>query len=313
LLKLKKESLILPSFVLLAIFLPLTESRFYVFMGTDILIMSLFAVSLNLLLGYTGLVSFGQAAYFGIGAYTCALLMKKASVAFPIAFIASAFLGAVSALIIGYFCVRLTKIYFAMLTLAFAQIVWAVAFKWSSLTGGDTGLLGVPFPLYLDSPVRFYYFTLVIVTASIYALWKIVNSPFGRLLVTIRENPERTEFIGVNVRRYQLTAFMIAGFFSGISGALFGVFNHSVFPDYIYWNRSAETLIMVILGGMYNFLGPIMGVAMLLYIRMLVTSYTQYWPLILGLILAILLFFFPTGILGFLQEKFASDKKTVKC
>lgn len=289
--------------ILIVLLVPLSGSRFYVFLGTDILIFALFAVSLNLLLGYAGMVSFGQAAYFGIGAYACALLMKKASVVFPIAFVAAGVFGAVAALIIGFFCVRLTKIYFAMLTLAFSQIVWAIVFKWNSLTGGDTGFIGIPFPQYLDSKVRFYYFTVAAVAFSLFVIRKIVNSPFGRILTTIRENPERTEFIGINVKLFQLVAFMISGFFSAIAGALFGIFNHSIFPDLLFWPASAEVLIMTILGGMYSFFGPVVGAAVLLYLRLQVTSYTQYWPLILGTILAVLLFFFPGGIVGFLQTR----------
>ncbi len=297
-----KENWLLVILILLLLLLPLSESRFYVFLGTDILIMGLFAVSLNLLLGYTGLVSFGQAAYFGVGAYTCALLMKKASIAFPISFAAAGVFGAIAAFIIGFFCIQLTKIYFAMLTLAFSQIVWAIAFKWNSLTGGDTGLIGVNFPTHLDSPTRFYYFTLAVVVLSFYLLRKLVNSPFGRILTTIRENPERTEFIGINVKFFQLIAFMISGFFAAIAGALFGIFNHSIFPDFIFWPQSAEVLIMSLLGGIYNFFGPLVGAAVLLYLRMQVTSFTQYWPLILGTILALILFFFPGGILGFLKD-----------
>jgi len=291
--------------LVLVALIPLSGSRYYVFLGTDILIFGLFAVSLNLLLGYTGLVSFGQAAYFGIGAYSCALLMKKASVVFPIAFVVAGVFGAVAALIIGFFCVRLTKIYFAMLTLAFSQIVWAIAFKWNSLTGGDTGFIGIPFPQYLDSKTRFYYFTFAVVVVSLYIIRKVINSPFGRILTTIRENPERTIFIGINVKFFQLIAFIISGFFSATAGALFGIFNHSVFPDVLFWPASAEVLIMTILGGMYSFFGPVVGAAVLLYLRMQVATYTQYWPLILGMIMAVLLFFFPGGIVGFLQTRLA--------
>ncbi len=290
--------------VLIAL-IPLSGSRYYVFLGTDILIFGLFAVSLNLLLGYTGLVSFGQAAYFGIGAYSCALLMKRASLVFPLAFVTAGAFGAIAALIIGFFCVRLTKIYFAMLTLAFSQIVWAIACKWNALTGGDTGFIGIPFPQYLDSRTRFYYFTFLIVVLCLCIIHKVVNSPFGRILTTIRENPERTVFIGINVKLFQLIAFIMSGFFSAIAGALFGVFNHSVFPDTLFWPASAEVLIMAILGGMYSFFGPVVGAAVLLYLRMQVATYTQYWPLILGTVLAVLLFFFPGGIVGFVQTRLA--------
>lgn len=289
--------------------LPLAGSRFYLYLGTDIAIMALFAVSLNLLLGYTGLVSFGQAAYFGIGAYTCALLVTRTSVPFIPSLLAGGLLGAAAALLFGFFCIRLTQIYFAMLTLAFAQIVWAAAFKWNSLTGGDTGLTGVPFPALLDSPVRFYYFTLVVVATSLALLRRVVGSPFGRMLVTIRENPERAEFIGVHVRRYELAAFAMAGFFAGIAGGLFGIFNHGVFPDFIYWTKSAEVLIMTILGGMYTFFGPAVGAGILLSLNMLVTSYTEYWPLVLGLVLAALLFLFPGGVLGFLEARLVRRRR----
>ncbi len=298
-----KENWSLIIFTVLLVLLPLTESRFYVFLATDILIMGLFAVSLNLLLGYTGLVSFGHAAYFGVGAYTCTLMMQKAGAAFPISFVAAGVLGALVALVIGFFCVQLTKIYFAMLTLAFSQIVWAIVFKWNSLTNGDTGIIGINFPQHLDSPTRFYYFTLAVIVVSFYFLRRLVNSPFGRVLTTIRENPERTQFIGINVKLFQLIAFMVSGFFAAIAGALFGIFNHSIFPDFIFWSQGAEVLIMSLLGGIYNFFGPVVGAAVLLYLRMQVTSYTQYWPIILGTILALILFFFPGGIVGFLKTR----------
>lgn len=283
--------------------IPLTGSRYYVFLFTDILIFGLFALSMNLLLGYTGLVSFGQAAYFGVGCYGCALLMKKVGVPFLISLAAAGIIGAMAALVIGFFCVRLTKIYFAMLTLAFSQIIWAIVFKWNALTGGDTGIYGVDFPKFLDSKIRFFYFTLAVVGLCAFTLRKIIDSPFGRILTTIRENPERTEFIGVNVKLFQLLAFIISGFFSAISGGLFAVFNHSVFPDFCYWPVSAEVLIMTLLGGIYSFFGPMVGAAVLLYLRLEVTSYTMYWPFILGTILVLLLFFFPGGILGFVQDQ----------
>ncbi len=298
-----RQNYILIAILILVGFIPLTGSRYYVFLFTDILIFALFALSLNLLLGYTGLVSFGQAAYFGIGCYAYALLMKKAGITFGFAFPIAGIFGAAAALIIGFFCVRLTKIYFAMLTLAFSQVVWAIIFKWNALTGGDTGIYGIDFPPFMDSKVKFFYFTLIVVGVSTMILRRIVNSPFGRILTTIRENPERTEFIGINVKLFQLLAFIISGFFSAISGALFAVFNHSIFPDFCYWPVSAEVLIMTLVGGMYSFFGPMVGAAVLLYLRLEVTSYTEYWPFILGTILVLLLFFFPGGIVGFIQDQ----------
>lgn len=291
---------------------PWFGSRFYTFLATDIAILALFAASLNLLLGYTGLVSFGHAAYFGVGAYTCAILMKTYGVSFALAFVAAGVNAAACALVFGLFCVRSTRIYFSMLTLAFAQIVWAICFKWNSVTGGEQGLSNVPYPD-LDwmavipglSDLRVsdrYYLVVLALTAVAFALLRrIVGSPFGQILTAIRENPERAEFVGVNVRRYQLAAFVVAGAFAGWAGALFGIFNRGVFPDFAYWSKSAEVLIMVILGGFGSFWGPAVGVAVLILLNQQITAYTQYWPFILGSILIVLLFVFPGGIVGALQ------------
>ena len=291
---------------------PLLGSRFYTYIATDIAIVALFAASLNLLLGYTGLVSFGHAAYFGIGAYTCAVLMKTYGIYFPIAFVAAGLNAAAFALLFGIFCVRSTKIYFAMLTLAFAQIVWAVCFKWNSVTGGEQGFSNVPYPdlswmsvLPLVGDWRttehFYLLVLVLVAIGFSLLQRIVRSPLGRTLTAIRENPERAEFVGINVRRYQLAAFVIAGAFAGWAGALFGLFNRGVFPDFAYWSKSAEVLIMAILGGMGHFWGPAVGAATLILLNQQITAYTTYWPFILGTILIALLVVFPGGIVGALH------------
>ncbi len=295
--------------VLIAMWIPWLGSRFYTFIATDIAILALFALSLNLLLGYTGLVSFGHAAYFGIGAYVCAILMKSYGVPFLLSFPAAGLAAAFFALVFGFFCVRLTKIYFAMLTLAFAQIVWAICFKWNDVTGGEQGLPNVPYPELawmasipglggLRAGDHFYLAVLVLVAVAVAALHRIVSSPYGRMLTVIRENPERAEFIGINVRLYQLSAFAAAGFFAGLAGALFGIFNRGVFPDFAYWTKSAEVLIMTILGGMGHFWGPAVGAMVLTLLNQEITSYTQYWPMILGTILIVLLFGFRGGIVG---------------
>ena len=292
-----------------ALVVPFLGSRFYTFVATDIAILSLFAMSLNLLLGYTGLVSFGHAAYFGIGAYACALLMKSAGAPFLPSLVAGGLMAAAFALVFGFFCVRLTRIYFAMLTLAFAQIVWAICFKWNDVTGGEQGLPNVPYPDidWMSSlPVlgdfrtgdQFYLVCVLIVALCIAGLRRIIDSPFGRVLTVIRDNAERAQFIGVNVRAHQLAAFVVAGFFAGISGALFGIFNRGVFPDFCYWTKSAEPLIMTILGGMSAFWGPAVGAAAFIVLNQQITSYTEYWPFTMGVVLIILLFVFPGGIAG---------------
>jgi branched-chain amino acid transport system permease protein len=296
-----------------AFFVPALGSRYYTFLANDVVIWALFATSLNLLVGYTGLVSFGHAAYFGIGAYTTGILMKKLGVTFLLAFPAAGIVAALLAAVFGFFCVRLTRIYFAMLTLAFAQIVWAICFKWNEVTGGEQGMPEIPYPSFewvervaawvpmvggYRTSEYFYFLSLILVAAALWALRRITGSPFGRMLTTIRENPERAEFIGVNVRRYELAAFVLAGAFAGLAGGLFGIFNRGVFPDFAYWTKSSEVLIMTLLGGMGTFYGPTIGALALIVLNQQITSYTEYWPLILGSILILLLFVFPGGIGG---------------
>jgi branched-chain amino acid transport system permease protein len=292
-----------------ALTIPWIGSRYDTFLATQIAISALFAVSLNLLLGTTGLVSFGHVAYFGIGSYVCGILMKTYAMPFTIALPAAAIGAGLGALVFGFFCVRLTKIYFAMLTLAFSQIIWAICFKWNDVTGGDQGLPDVPYPdlgwmssIPLLDGLRiggqFYVLTLMVVMLSLAAIQRIITSPFGLMLTTIRENPERAASIGLNVRGYELAAFVVAGGFAGIAGALFGIFNRGVFADFVYWPTSAEVMIMTILGGIDHFWGPVVGAATLVLLNQEITSYTEYWPFVLGSMLLVLLFVFPGGIVG---------------
>jgi len=300
---------------LLASTVPWLGSRYDTFLAGQIVIDALFAVSLNLLLGTTGLVSFGHVAYFGVGAYVCGILMKTYGMPFIVAFPAAGIGAGVFALVSGYFCVRLTKIYFAMLTLAFSQIIWAICYKWDAVTGGDQGLPEIPYPNLdwmsvipglgeLTDSARFYLLTLALVAVSLAVLRRIVRSPFGRMLTTIRDNPERAAFIGLNVRAYQLAAFVIAGAFAGLAGALYGIFSRGVFADYVFWSKSAEVIIMTILGGMDYFWGPPVGAMALVWLNQQITDYTQYWPFVLGSLLLLLLFVFPGGIVGGLVAGF---------
>ena len=295
--------------------IPWLGSRYDTFLAAQIVIDALFAVSLNLLLGTTGLVSFGHVAYFGVGAYVCGILMKTYGVPFVVAFPAAGIGAAGFALVSGFFCVRLTKLYFAMLTLAFSQIVWAICYKWNAVTGGDQGLPEIPYPNLdwmsaipglgdLSIGARFYLLTLALVAVSLAVLHQIVRSPFGRMLTTIRDNPERAAFIGLNVRAYQLAAFVVAGGFAGLAGALYGIFSRGVFADYVFWSKSAEVIIMTILGGMDYFWGPPVGALALVWLNQQITDYTQYWPFVLGSLLLVLLFVFPGGIVGGLVAGF---------
>ncbi|MPZ33668.1 MAG: hypothetical protein GEV13_22215 [Rhodospirillales bacterium] len=282
-------------------------AKFWIQFATQVFIWSLFAMSFNLLMGYAGMISFGQAAYLGIGGYTAGLLLKNiAGLSFYLGLAAAPLGGALAALIIGYFCVRRTHIYFAILTLAFGHIVYLIAFKWYGFTGGDNGVIGIPVPGWITEPTfaNYYKFVLVISVAAIYLLWRIVNSPFGRALTAIRENPERADFIGIPVDRYRLYAFVLVGAFSGLAGALIMVNDRSVYPDLAHWTQSTQVLLMSLLGGVYTFFGPIVGAVLLRTMDADITqNYPEIWQLFLGGVLVLILFGLPGGIVGFIQER----------
>lgn len=285
------------------IFLPLFIGESWVSLMVEMMALAIFATSLNILIGYGGMVSFGHAAYYGIGAYTYALLLTRAGAPFLLAMVAAPILSALGALIIGWFCVRLSHIYFSMLTLAFGQIVFAVALQWYGFTRGDNGITEIPFPPLLQSTQRFYYFALVVLALSLWGMKRIVDSPFGKTLQALRDNPLRTEFMGINVRLYSLMAFVIAGGFAGIGGALFAAFNHNVFPTFMHWGKSTEALVVTLLGGMFHFFGPAVGSILLVFLDKIVTSYLRYWSFVLGILLALMVLFFPGGFSGYVMGR----------
>jgi branched-chain amino acid transport system permease protein len=250
-------------------------------------------------MGFGGMVSFGHAAYFALGAYAVALLEKRMGVPMLLALPAAPLVAAAGALFFGVFIVRLSHTYFAMLSLAFAQIVFTVIFKWKSLTGGDDGLLDVWPPALLKSPAGYYYFTLAVVALSVAALYAIVNSPFGYALRCVRENPRRARFIGINVRRHQLIAFVVSGAFSGLAGGLFAFYNGSVFPDFAYFTKSFEPLVVALLGGVQSFFGPLAGAFGFKILEWLVSrQWPVYWPLFLGAIVILVVVALPQGFVG---------------
>lgn len=284
--------------------LPLFVSEAWASLVNEILIMAFAASALNLMLGYAGMVSFGPAGLYAVGAYTTAILLERAGLPFAIAMACGPIMAGAVAVIVGWFCVRRTAVYFALLTLAFAQIIWTVIFEWYGFTGGDDGIVGFPLPDFLLSITNCYYFSLVVVIVGISLLWIIANSPFGKTLQAIRENPGRTEFIGINVKKYQLIAFVVSSMFLGAAGSLFGVFSGSVFPDYAHWIKSTDMLVICLLGGMYNFAGPIVGSVVYILLSKMISSYTMYWMLFLGIIIVFLVLFMRSGIVGFFSEKF---------
>ncbi len=290
--------------ILLLAILPLFCSKFYIHLATTILIMALFAMSFNLILGYTGITSFGHAAFFGVGAYTYALLSIKTSLPLFLNICLAPIMGAISALVVGYFCIRLHGILFAMLTLAFSQIFYTIAFQWYGFTGGDNGIVGLPAPEILISDKGFYYLTASIFAVGTYILWRFIGSPFGFTLWTIRENSLRSSFIGVEVNRHRLIVFTITGAFAGLAGVLFALLDRQVFPNYFHWSLSTEVLIMALLGGMFTFFGPALGAMMVTLLRYWISTYTLYWMIFLSFILLVIVLFLQKGILGTITEKF---------
>ena len=290
--------------LLAAFLLPLVVPTYGVVLLTEIAIVALFATAFNLLMGFGGMVSFGQAAYFALGAYTAALLVKRVELPMLAGLAAAPIVAAAGALLFGIFIVRRTHTYFAMLSLAFAQIVFTVIFKWTALTGGDNGILNVWPPAWLKDPRVYCYFTLVIVGLAILALHAIVGSPFGYALRAIRENPRRARFIGVNVRRHQLIAFVLSGFFSGLAGGLFAFFNGSVFPDFAFLTKSFEPLVVALLGGVQSFFGPVAGaIGFKLLETFIARQWPIYWPLFLGGIVVIVIIMLPGGFVGLVERR----------
>jgi len=273
------------------------------------LVMAIAALGFNLLLGYTGLLSFGHSAYFGVGAYVVALMVKYLGTASMELFLLGAIVGSVLiTALFGVVCVRYTRIFFGILTLALSQVLWSLAFKFFWVTGGTDGLR-VPTPTLLGLATGpgdkiaflahgYYYYVLVIFFACVALMWVIVNSPFGKALQAIRDNEVRAEFVGIQVWRYRWIAFMVSGVFTGLAGALWVPLNGLTTPDVLYWQFSGEIVFMTVLGGFRSFGGPIIGAIVFNYLKTFAVGYTVYWQLLLGVVLVVLVLSLPTGIVG---------------
>jgi len=275
--------------------------EYWIWVSTEIIISALFASSLNLILGFGGMVSFGHAAFFGVGAYTVALLMKKGGIPLIPALMAAPMMAAIMAAVIGWFCVRLIGLYFAILTLAFGQLLYMIVFQWYNFTGGDDGIHGIPKPALL-TPVNYYLFCLVIFLVCFLLMWMIVNSSFGLTIRTIRENMDRAKFIGINVKRFQWFNFIIAGAFAGLAGGLFTELNRFAQTDFLHWSKSAEPILASLVGGMYSLVGPALGTAVLMFLNIFLQQIHQdlieIWAMILGFILLLVVLFAPDGLVG---------------
>jgi branched-chain amino acid transport system permease protein len=287
--------------------LPLVHVRYLTTTLTEILIFALFAMSLGLLVGYVGLVSLGHAAFFGTAAYTAGLLSVRASPALALTLPAGVAAGTLTALVIGVFALRATGVYFLMLTLAFAQMTYAVAHQWGWLTGGTNGLPGIPRPAVpgvdLSDTVPFYYLVLLVVGAASLALWRITRSPFGAALAGIRENESRMRAMGFDTFRLKLAAFVLAGAVAALSGVLYAYYNGFVSPDELYWTRSGEVLVMVLLGGPGTLAGPVVGAVVVLVLQNVASSVTERWTMIMGAAFVAVVLAAPKGLAGLVQER----------
>jgi len=282
---------------------PQLVSRYYIVLSTEVVILALLATSYNLIFGYAGMVSFGHAAFFGLGASAMAILTKTYGTPMLVGLLAAPVIAAIFAFIIGWFCMRTIRLYFALLSLAFAQLLYVIVYQWVDFTGGSDGIHGVPRPEGLGSYASYYYFALATTILCMLLMWFIVNSPFGWSLRAIRENTHRSQFLGINDRFYKVIAFTMAGAFAGVAGGLYAQFQKWADPDLLFWTTSANPVLMSILGGMFSFVGPSIGAGVFVALREIIKVRTDYWPLVLGLVLLTLVLAVPGGIVGFVVEK----------
>jgi branched-chain amino acid transport system permease protein len=285
---------------------PAVLPPFFLYLLALVLVTGLLATSLNLVLGYGGLYQFHHGVFYGIGAYTVAVGITRLGWPTWLAAAAGPLAAAAAGLVIGFFCVRLSRLYFGMLQLSLGSFVWIVALRWYPVTGGDNGIHGVPLPAPLQELPGAYAVVAAAVVASLAVLWAVVRSPFGLTLQAIRDNPQRSEVMGVDVRAHQLAAIVLAAFFAGVAGVLYVVLERSVFPNLLFWVLSLEAIVMCLLGGWFTFSGPLVGAAVMVGLRTLVGRYTEYWTLVLGVLLVLIIFFLPEGVVGHLQQRRAA-------
>ncbi|MDB5729408.1 MAG: transporter permease [Noviherbaspirillum sp.] len=290
--------------------LPLLHDAFpySLVLGIDILIAVLFAASLHFIMGPGGMHSFGHAAYFGLGAYGAAVLLKVAGLPMIASLLLAPLVAGAGALLFGWFCVRLSGVYLAMLTLAFAQIVWSAVYQSDGFTGGSNGLTGVWPAQWLSGRPAYYYLALFATAAGVLLMRRMLFSPFGHALRAGRDSPVRGEAIGIHVKRVQWVAFILAGLFCGVAGALFAFSKGSISPETIAVGRSVDGLVMVLLGGVQTLSGPIVGAALFTWLQDAVMRETEYWRAMLGLTILVLVLVFPQGVAGSLRSRFDTAK-----
>ncbi len=307
----KLKIFVLAALVLLLLGIPAFGGNYLLYMAIHILILSVFALGFNLLLGYTGLLSFGQAGFFAVGAYVSAkILLASPSLLLGIA--GGTVAGGIAALILGYLCVRHTRIYFSMLTLCFGMMIYSVAWKWREMTGGDDGLVGIPrapleipgvLTVNMSSMGHYYYFVLVISLIAVFFLYRLVHSPFGLTLKGIRDSENRVAYAGISVRTCRLLSFFVAGLYAGLAGSFLPPLENTVTPPLAHWTQSAEPVLVTLLGGIHTFSGPIVGAILFYLIKDIIVRFTQYWLIWFGLIVIFLVLVFRGGIVIFAMER----------
>ncbi len=299
--------------VLILVVLPSLAGRYSLYLVIQILILSVFSLGFNLLFGYTGLLSFGQAGFFAVGAYACAKILLAVPNLF-LGLLGGVVIAAAAALLLGFLSVRHTRVYFSMLTLAFGMMIYSIAWKWRDFTGGDDGLVGIPrAPLAIPglpalsvaSMERYYYVVLVVSLLAIWLMHRLVNSPLGLALQAIRDSESRAEFAGIAVRTYRLVAFTIAGLYAGLAGALLPPLENTVTPPIAHWSTSAEPVLATLLGGIHVFGGPIVGAFLFFMIKDVIVRFTEYWLIWLGVIVVALVMGFRGGVVSMFARRAA--------
>ena len=311
---------LVPLAVLLLVF-PYLASSYQTILLAYGLVMAIAALGLNMLLGYTGLLSFGHAVYFGSAAYGAAFVVKYLQVTSMEAFLAAGLLsGLLIAAVFGFICVRYTRIFFSILTLALSQVLWSLAIKFFWITGGTDGiriptptlignLFGTPSDKVLFIAHRYYYYVLVIFAVCVGLIWLILHSPFGQSLQAIRDNEVRAESIGIRVRRHRWMVFVLSGMFAGVAGVLWAPLNGLATPEALYWPFSGEIVFMAVLGGFRTFSGPIIGAIAFNYLKSYAVGRTEYWQLLIGVVLIVLVLVMPEGIMGTLARLGRRDQR----
>ncbi len=304
--------------VLVLFLLPWLAGQYPIYLAIQILILAVFSLGFNLLFGYTGLLSFGQAGFFAVGAYGCAKILLAVPNLF-LGILGGVVAAGLAALILGILSVRHTRIYFSMLTLAFGMMIYSIAWKWRDFTGGDDGLVGIPrapleipglLSLSVATMERYYYVVLVVSLLAILAMYRLVHSPLGLTLQAIRDSESRAEFAGVPVRTYRLIAFTIAGLYAGLAGALLPPLENTVTPPIAHWSMSAEPVLATLMGGVHIFGGPIVGAFLFFMIKDIIVRFTQYWLIWLGAIVVALVMGFRGGVVSVFVERFVPRRPT---